>query len=248
MTKLRHQLDPQPSPAIKRWVDVAGGFSVAAAPRSDVGWWCRRFRRQARANGRWRAQRSGFCNYTSGFQCQRNVAFLLDQQSDKTFTWLFSQVLGKNDGRYWMILVDWMLNIQFGAMMPKGCCSAGRGRCHGNSSCAAQPVAWMLLEAKDGQIASSQRLYQHVYHVYHVYIYIHIYIIHTHVWYVYIYIYYIKRGETGVQQSCISKYRSSHGSQMAAFLTLPGRLRLMWWRPPAEWYRGGTVPPLIGWG
>jgi hypothetical protein len=37
MTKLRHQLDPQPSPAIKRWVDVAGGFSVAAAPRSDVG-------------------------------------------------------------------------------------------------------------------------------------------------------------------------------------------------------------------
>ena len=45
-------------------------------------------------------------NYTSGFQCQRNVAFLLDQQSDKTFTWLFSQLLGENDGTYRVILVD----------------------------------------------------------------------------------------------------------------------------------------------
>ena len=93
-----------------------------------------------------------------------------------------------NDGRYWMILVDigdWMLNIQFGAMMPEGCCSAGRGRCHGNSSCAAQPVAWMLLEAKDGQIASRQRLYQHVSHVYHVHLYFYI---HMYDMCIYIYI------------------------------------------------------------
>ena len=29
---------------------------------------------------------------------------------------------------------------------------------------------------------------------------------------------------------------------MAAFLTLPESLRLMWWMPPA-WYRGGMVIP-----
>ena len=38
-------------------------------------------------------------NYASGFQCQRSVAFLVDQQSDKTLTWLFSQVSGENEGR-----------------------------------------------------------------------------------------------------------------------------------------------------
>ena len=45
-------------------------------------------------------------NYASGFQCQRSVAFLVDQQSDKTLTWLFSQVSGENEGRDRMILVD----------------------------------------------------------------------------------------------------------------------------------------------
>ena len=75
-------------------------------------------------------------------------------------------------------------------MMPiYGCCSAGRGRCHGNSSCAAQPVAWMLLEAKDGQIAS-----RHCINMYIMYIYIYIsmgYYTYTLTCMIYIYIYVI---------------------------------------------------------
>ena len=88
-------------------------------------------------------------------------------------------------------------------MMPiYGCCSAGRGRCHGNSSCAAQPVAWMLLEAKDGQIAS-----RHCINMYIMYIYIYIYgvlYIHIDMYEIYIYMLYyiyialrVTRNETG---------------------------------------------------
>jgi len=70
-------------------------------------------------------------------------------------------------------------------MMPiYGCCSAGRGRCHGNSSCAAQPVAWMLLEAKDGQIAS-----RHCINMYIMYIYIYgVLYIHIDMYDIYIYV------------------------------------------------------------
>ena len=68
-----------------------------------------------------------------------------------------------------------------------GCCSAGRGRCHGNSSCAAQPVAWMLLEAKDGQTVS-----RHCINMYIMYIYIYMrYYTYTLTCMIYIYICYI---------------------------------------------------------
>ena len=97
-------------------------------------------------------------------------------------------------------------------MMPiYGCCSAGRGRCHGNSSCAAQPVAWMLLEAKDGQIAS-----RHCINMYIMYIYIYISMgYYTYTWTcmisIYIYMLYyiyialrVTRNETGAASESLN--------------------------------------------
>ena len=95
-------------------------------------------------------------------------------------------------------------------MMPiYGCCSAGRGRCHGNSSCAAQPVAWMLLEAKDGQIAS-----RHCINMYIMYIYIYIsmgYYTYTLTCMMYIYMLYyiyialrVTRNETGAASESLN--------------------------------------------
>ena len=97
-------------------------------------------------------------------------------------------------------------------MMPiYGCCSAGRGRCHGNSSCAAQPVAWMLLEAKDGQIAS-----RHCINMYIMYIYISISMgYYTYTWTcmisIYIYMLYyiyialrVTRNETGAASESLN--------------------------------------------
>ena len=93
-------------------------------------------------------------------------------------------------------------------MMPiYGCCSAGRGRCHGNSSCAAQPVAWMLLEAKDGQIAS-----RHCINMYIMYIYISMgYYTYTLTCMMYIYMLYyiyialrVTRNETGAASESLN--------------------------------------------
>ena len=93
-------------------------------------------------------------------------------------------------------------------MMPiYGCCSAGRGRCHGNSSCAAQPVAWMLLGAKDGQIAS-----RHCISTYIMYIYISMgYYTYTLTCMIYIYMLYyiyialrVTRNETGAASESLN--------------------------------------------
>ena len=94
-------------------------------------------------------------------------------------------------------------------MMPiYGCCSAGRGRCHGNSSCAAQPVAWMLLEAKMG------RLHQGIVSTCISCIYIYIYgvlYIHMDMYDIYIYMLYyiysalrVTRNETGAASESLN--------------------------------------------